>query len=451
MAKKNDVIEGQMSIFDFLAPPEPQEEIYETPEADKLRADGWTNMYDKTPPVGFYEVCDINNPKKIWVTQYTGGGWWNPNGLRMSWFRPTDYKSDEEIYQEAILHGTGFDGGKKRVIEFFAHEYDDKKRAEFLKKEYGVGGWSTDYGCVDCNASGLDFKYNEKFEKSNKKRAKLVHSGWPMVAKEIERLIQLGFYKEEICKFSEHTCNKEELWRVAIEIDVDCPKTCCRACDIKDCGARCNGAPKEIEPPILLHEGQMVYQILRCEIIPYKVGTSTWVYNTCNDGKKRNYDLLTLDEHPTHSICGNDSINNGTYLNLEDAKRWQAKMIEIFGDELLPAENMKIEKVVAYSYIHSDFYKNGTDKEVINFYAILDNGMIYLHTGSKYEHCYNNVEVGIEEFEKDKAELLKHHKDITDLSEYEPVLQNMYKSGHDTWDWSEARYCYMGVNNGYIR
>ncbi len=51
--------------------------------------------------------------------------------------------------------------------------------------------------------------------------------------------------KSPICRFSEHTCNKEELWRVAEEIGEQCPHTCCRACNNNMCGARCNGAPQK--------------------------------------------------------------------------------------------------------------------------------------------------------------------------------------------------------------
>jgi len=137
------------------------------------------------------------------------GSWWNPNALRMSWWRPLSYKSDEEIYREAILHGSGFAGGKKRIIDFFASEYDDKKRIEFLKNEYGVGGWTTDYGCVDHNAGGLDFSYKEEYKQANK-QAKIVHSGWPMVAKEIEYLIQRGIYTADIKAVTESVNPEEE-------------------------------------------------------------------------------------------------------------------------------------------------------------------------------------------------------------------------------------------------
>lgn len=53
--------------------------------------------------------------------------------------------------------------------------------------------------------------------------------------------------ENNICKHSEHTCNKEELWKVADSLETECPHTCCRSCKVRMCGARCNGSaePKE--------------------------------------------------------------------------------------------------------------------------------------------------------------------------------------------------------------
>jgi hypothetical protein len=277
--------DGQISVFDFLNSAASEDE-FETPTADKLRADGWENMYKETPPAGFYEVCDINTLNKIWVTECNkDGSWWNPKGIAISWWRPLSYKSDEEIYREAILHGSGVAGSKRRIIDYFASEYDDKKRIEFLKNEYGVGGWTTAYGCVDHNANGLDFSYKEEYKQANK-HAKIVHSGWPMVAKEISYLIQRGIYtadvkpvtkhsctivgeeckahtnngclipskcellketveENNICQYSGHSCNKENIWDVADECGEGCPHICCRMCGhAKMCGAACNGSER---------------------------------------------------------------------------------------------------------------------------------------------------------------------------------------------------------------
>ncbi len=47
----------------------------------------------------------------------------------------------------------------------------------------------------------------------------------------------------KICTFSMHECNKVELWKVAESLDdINCPHSCCRMCDNRLCGARCNGA-----------------------------------------------------------------------------------------------------------------------------------------------------------------------------------------------------------------
>ena len=48
---------------------------------------------------------------------------------------------------------------------------------------------------------------------------------------------------KDICQFSQHKCNKAELWRVADELDeLQCPHVCCRRCNTRLCGARCNGS-----------------------------------------------------------------------------------------------------------------------------------------------------------------------------------------------------------------
>lgn len=63
-----------------------------------------------------------------------------------------------------------------------------------------------------------------------------------------------------ICDHSKHTCNKEELWKVADTLDeIMCPHVCCRLCNTRSCGARCNGSeePAKLAPdfPIRDKEG----------------------------------------------------------------------------------------------------------------------------------------------------------------------------------------------------
>lgn len=67
-------------------------------------------------------------------------------------------------------------------------------------------------------------------------------------------------YGIKTCQYSKHSCNKEELWKVAETLDdINCPHTCCRMCKTRSCGARCNGSeePEKLDPdfPIRDKEG----------------------------------------------------------------------------------------------------------------------------------------------------------------------------------------------------
>lgn len=56
------------------------------------------------------------------------------------------------------------------------------------------------------------------------------------------------------CQFSGHSCNKAELWKIADTLDeLMCPHVCCRKCNTKMCGARCNGSA-ELKEAAANHE-----------------------------------------------------------------------------------------------------------------------------------------------------------------------------------------------------
>lgn len=58
-------------------------------------------------------------------------------------------------------------------------------------------------------------------------------------------------FSKTVCTFSGHSCNKEELWKVAESFDdISCSRTCCRNCKESLCGARCNGS----EAPSVTHD-----------------------------------------------------------------------------------------------------------------------------------------------------------------------------------------------------
>lgn len=103
------------------------------------------------------------------------------------------------------------------------------------------GGGRSDY-MWQCNLNGIDITFDKPIGKCI-----AVHIGWPMFDDRV-------FGRE--CKFSGHTCNREELWKIAESLEVDCIKQCCRNCKVKCCGARCNGSEEPSKCYSCFHEDQ---------------------------------------------------------------------------------------------------------------------------------------------------------------------------------------------------
>lgn len=100
--------------------------------------------------------------------------------------------------EEYAKHGSGFVNGKKRIVAFFSENENLTDRANFLKKEYGTGGfgmpcdkpfivhegWSNTKGCF-CEY------YNENMENVK------VNISYSELAKTISLMIKDGRYERE--------------------------------------------------------------------------------------------------------------------------------------------------------------------------------------------------------------------------------------------------------------
>lgn len=67
------------------------------------------------------------------------------------------FKFTDDVVKKVLLRGTGFAGGKRRVVDAYNSGTLD---ANILKKEYGIGGWTQDYpdgssGMADHDSRGL--------------------------------------------------------------------------------------------------------------------------------------------------------------------------------------------------------------------------------------------------------------------------------------------------------
>ena len=99
--------------------------------------------------------------------------------------------SQAEIENELRRHGSGFAGGKQRIMALYQTQPDRKLRAKALAKEYGIGGHSHDFldgsrGFVNHNWKGLEFDHYPDHQKITLK--------WAQVEKYIDLMIQSDRY-----------------------------------------------------------------------------------------------------------------------------------------------------------------------------------------------------------------------------------------------------------------
>ena len=107
--------------------------------------------------------------------------------------------SQAEIENELRKHGSGFEGGKQRIMTLYQAQPDRSLRAKALAKEYGTGGHSHDYldgsrGFVNHDWKGLEFDHYPDHQKITLK--------WAQVEKYIDLMIQSDRYLTE--KEKEH-------------------------------------------------------------------------------------------------------------------------------------------------------------------------------------------------------------------------------------------------------
>ena len=99
--------------------------------------------------------------------------------------------SQAEIENELRKHGSGFMGGKQRIMALYQTQPDRNLRAKALAKEYGIGGHSHDFldgsrGFVNHDWKGLEFDHYPEHKKFT--------LSWTQVEKYIDLMIQSDRY-----------------------------------------------------------------------------------------------------------------------------------------------------------------------------------------------------------------------------------------------------------------
>ena len=128
--------------------------------------------------------------------------------------------SQAEIENELRRHGSGFAGGKQRIMALYQTQPDRKLRAKALAKEYGIGGHSHDFldgsrGFVNHDWKGLEFDHYPDHQKITLK--------WAQVEKYIDMMIQSDRYLTDEEKEQCTTVQKENGYKVGDDVMVDLP------------------------------------------------------------------------------------------------------------------------------------------------------------------------------------------------------------------------------------
>ena len=128
--------------------------------------------------------------------------------------------SQAEIENELRKHGSGFAGGKQRIMALYQTQPDRKLRAKALAKEYGIDGHSHDFldgsrGFVNHDWKGLEFDHYPDHQKITLK--------WAQVEKYIDLMIQSDRYLTDEEKEQCTTVQEENGYKVGDDVMVDLP------------------------------------------------------------------------------------------------------------------------------------------------------------------------------------------------------------------------------------
>ena len=128
--------------------------------------------------------------------------------------------SQAEIENELRKHGSGFAGGKQRIMALYQTQPDRKLRAKALAKEYGIGGHSHDYldgsrGFVNHDGRGMEFDHYPEHKKFT--------LSWTQVERYIDLMIQSDRYLTDEEKEQRATRQEASNYNVGDEVVVDLP------------------------------------------------------------------------------------------------------------------------------------------------------------------------------------------------------------------------------------
>ena len=119
----------------------------------------------------------------------------------------------ETYFEEAVMRGSGFEDGKKRIYKLYRKDMPASERTKAIKDEYGIGGqgWPIDgyglHGFDTFHGGGFRIEWRDETGEHDKVFT------WSQVEQMIHKLIDAGKYyqppKKRRCAATNEDCNHE--------------------------------------------------------------------------------------------------------------------------------------------------------------------------------------------------------------------------------------------------
>ena len=175
--------------------------------SDRIRTlieeDKWLDSEEKIQYQKWHENRVTDNENKPWAKR--------PSAETES--SRIEEQIPQDVIDDLLRSGSGFEKGKKRIFEQFQKGMSDKENADFLKHEYGIGGASyiDNHDDYEQNHDAKGILIIKKSQDSFEERARLLLN-WRNVAVRIKELINLGLYasEEEIATWAERPSDAVE-------------------------------------------------------------------------------------------------------------------------------------------------------------------------------------------------------------------------------------------------
>lgn len=189
---------------------------------------------------------------------------------------------------------------------------------------------------------------------------------------------------------------------------------------------------KEISEPISLKAGQVVFKVLRGDVIKCLVDDRERWYI----GEKV-YGYNLVEERGCYWSLMTSEIGNIFFLDRMEAEEKARQYLQ--SHEVILAEEIKKHVVEFHMY---SYIRECDSREMVAYYAILDDGKVYIRGFMIYAHIcqYESVEQA--------RKAIKKNKDFSCCEEKPmiPKFKNMYRCKEkqnmntDGWVYAEAEY-----------